>query len=53
MSKVVGKIVRIAREELSVGRNTAEQEKAARIWLVIIFVRTDAKLLLSRRSPMV
>ena len=53
VSKVVGKIVRIAREELSVGRNTAEQEKAARIWLVFMFVRTDAKLSLSRPSPMV
>ena len=32
--KVVVKIVRIAREELSVGRNTAERGKAARIWFV-------------------
>ena len=33
----VEKIVRIAQEELSAARNTAEQGKAARIWLVSIF----------------
>ena len=38
VSKAVEKIVRIVREELSVGRNTVEQGKAARIWLVFMFV---------------
>ena len=32
--RVVETIVRIAQEELSAVRNTAEQEKVARIWLV-------------------
>ena len=38
--KVVLKIVRIAREESSVGRNTAERGKAARIWSVIELTTT-------------
>ena len=36
--KVVVKIVRIAGEELNVGRNTAERGKAARTWFVFAYV---------------
>ena len=52
--KVVLKIVRIAREESSVGRNTAERGKAARIWFVFMFeFTTTAELFIFRPSPMV
>ena len=46
------KIVRIAREEWSAGRNTAERGKAVRIWFVFELT-TTAELFIFRPSPMV